>query len=278
MSKHCLLLLGIAVILALFFASGVSLVSPAPSFQPLFLKAAPRIGYGSSSEALNWAGYAVAVHSGEVDAAYGSWIVPTLSCPSKGTTYAAFWVGIDGYNDSTVEQTGVLGECEHGSAVYSAWYEFYPASPVYAPTSDAVKPGDKVYGAVVYNPSSNCFTTTLKDETEGWTYNSPCTTVSGALRSDAEWITERPAVGGSLTTLANFGTAYYGEDYTGVSTTNTVVIGGNTYTIGQTSYISITMVSQNGKVLASPSGLSTDGTSFYVSYASSSSTHGNNHK
>lgn len=278
MTKHRLLHLGVTFVLVLFFASSVILISSAPSFQPLFLRAAPRIANGSSSEALNWAGYAVAVKSGEVDAAYGSWVVPSLSCTSKGTTYAAFWVGIDGYNDSTVEQTGVLGECEHGSPVYSAWYEFYPAAPVYAPSSDVVKPGDTMYGSVVYNPTSNCFVTLLKDESEGWGYTSPCTTVSGALRSDAEWITERPAIAGSLTTLANFGTAEYGEDYTAVSGTNTVVINGATYPIGGTNYVSITMVGYNGKVLAYPSGLTSDGTSFTVSYGSSSSTHGNIHR
>ncbi|PSN97942.1 hypothetical protein B9Q09_00075 [Candidatus Marsarchaeota G2 archaeon ECH_B_SAG-C16] len=273
-----MLLLATAVFLGLLLGSGVGLVSPASAFEPTFLKAAPRMAYGSNSTSLNWAGYAVAVQSGEVDAAYGSWIVPTLSCSSKGTTYAAFWVGIDGYNDSTVEQTGVLGECEHGSAVYSAWYEFYPASPVYANSSFVVKPGDTMNGSVVYNSASNCFTTNLTDKTEGWTYTSPCTPVSGAQRSDAEWRTERPAVAGSLTTLANFGVAYYGYGYTGVSGTNTVVINGVTRTVAQSNYFAITMVSYSGKVLASPSALTTDGTSFTVSYVSSSSTHGNSHK
>jgi len=253
-------------ILCAFFVSCLFLASfTLFSFQPL---GAPRIAYGST-QSLNWAGYAVVVRSGEVNAAYGSWIVPSLSC-SKSTTYAAFWVGIDGYNDSTVEQTGVLGECAHGSAVYAAWYEFYPASPVYAPSSDVVKPGDTMYANVTYVSSSGCFVTVLKDITEGWSYKSPCTTVSGAARSSAEWITERPAIGGSLTTLANFGKAYYGLDYTSVSNTNVVVINGVTYTIGASpNYVAITMVNNKGATLATPSSLSTDGTSFYVSYTSS---------
>ncbi|MEM3655344.1 MAG: G1 family glutamic endopeptidase [Thermoprotei archaeon] len=229
----------------------------------------PRISL-SSSQSLNWAGYAVAVKSGEVNAAYGSWFVPTLSC-TKQTTYAAFWVGIDGYNDSTVEQTGVTGDCQHGVAIYSAWYEFYPSSPVYAPASDTVKPGDKIFGSVVYNPSGNCFTTLLRDDTEGWSYTSPCTSVSGALRSSAEWITERPAVGGSLTTLANFGTAYYGYDYTYISGTNTVTINSVNYTIGDSpNPISITMVNVKGGTLAAPSPISSDGTSFSVAYKATS--------
>jgi len=133
-------------------------------------------------------------------------------------------------------------------------------------------------GSVVYNPASKCFTTTLNDKTQGWAYTSPCTAVSGAQRSDAEWITERPAVAGSLTTLANFGVAYYGYDYTGVSGTNSVMINGVNHTVAQSNYIAITMVSYSGKALASPSALTVDGTSFTVSYGSSSSTHGNSHK
>ncbi|MGC8969506.1 MAG: hypothetical protein ACP5LG_02805 [Conexivisphaera sp.] len=29
----------------------------------------------------------------------------------------------------------MLAESSHNSVSYSAWYEFYPASPVYAPSS-----------------------------------------------------------------------------------------------------------------------------------------------
>lgn len=249
-----------------FFAAllAVSVITTAATTgaQPLAL---PRLAQGSS-QSLNWAGYAVVVRSGSVGAAYGSWVVPSVSC-TKQTTYASFWVGIDGYNDSTVEQTGVLVQCVRGVPAYSAWYEFYPAAPVYAPSSDVVRPGDKMVGSVVYNAAANCFVTKLTDVSEGWTYASPCTAVSGALRSDAEWIAERPAVGGSLTTLANFGTAYFGQDYTGLSSTNVVTINGVNYTVGGSpNYVSITMVNNKGAVLATPSALTADGTSFYVTY------------
>jgi hypothetical protein len=250
----------VLLVIAVFLIGGLALINTTAASIT-----APRIALGAT-ESLNWAGYAVVVQQGEVNAAYGSWIVPTISC-GKQTTYAAFWVGIDGYNDSTVEQTGILTECQHGSAVYSAWYEFYPSAPVYAPSSDAVKPGDKIVANVVYSSSGNCFTTTLEDITEAWTYTSPCTSVSGALRSSAEWITERPAIGRSLTTLADFGKAYYGQYYTGVPGTNYVTIGSTNYTIsGSPNYVSITMVNNGGQVLAAPSPLTGGGTSFYVTY------------
>ncbi len=193
-------------------------------------------------------------------------MVPQLTCSNK-QSYVALWVGIDGYNDSTVEQTGVLGQCSHGMAVYSAWYEFYPSSPVYAPSSDVVKPGDFIYANVSYDASSQKFVTTLYDKNESWTYTSLATSVNGALRSSAEWILERPAIGGSLTTLANFGTAYYGEDYTFIQGTNYASIAGSTEPIAFFPYTQITMVTRgHSSVLASPSSVTSSGTSFYVTY------------
>ena len=224
---------------------------------------APRIPL-TMGNSLNWAGYADVVEHGTVTAANGSFVVPTLTCSNK-QAYVALWVGIDGYNDSTVEQTGVLGQCSHGAASYSAWYEFYPTSPVYS--SNAVKAGDVINASVTYN--NGAFTTTIYDKSQGWTYTSPPTVVSGARRSSAEWITERPAIGNHLTTLADFGTASYGYDYTGLSGTNFATIGGTTGQISSFNNAAITMVSggHRSSTLASPSLLSTDGTSsFYVAY------------
>lgn len=230
----------------------------------------PRIPLrAGSAESLNWAGYADVVGSGSVTVANASFIVPNVQ-PSRSPTYVAIWVGIDGYNDSTVEQTGILAESSHNSVSYSAWYEFYPASPVYAPSNDVVKPGDLIVAWVQYN-SNNTFTTVLKDVTEGWTYVSPATSVPGADRSSAEWIVERPAIGGSLTTLANFGTAEFGLHYTNVSGTCYAEIDGAYLNISAFNYYSITMVSSNGKILAYPSNLLDGGTSFNVTYGSGTS-------
>lgn len=73
-------------------------------------------------ESENWSGYAVTVSS--LTVAKGSWTVPAVNCSKTPNTYAAFWVGIDGYSSSTVEQTGTLAQCSGSSAAYYAWYEF----------------------------------------------------------------------------------------------------------------------------------------------------------
>lgn len=254
----------VVVILLIFATSIIAPILAEPLNKDVLVY---KYSYQTSTYSLNWAGYAIPTQTGAVSAVYGSWIVPSVICSTK-TTYVALWVGIDGYNSNTVEQTGILAQCYHGIAYYYAWYEYYPASPVYAPSSYVIKPGDIIYAYVTYDPVSNTFTTFLQDLTQGWTYTSPPTTVSGAQRSSAEWIVERPAIGYSLTKLANFGRAYFGYDYTSVTFTNYAVINGVQGAIGSFSYVQIIMVS-GGKfstILATPSPLTQDGTSFYVNY------------
>jgi Peptidase A4 family len=224
----------------------------------------------ASSSSLNWAGYFVTGSSGSVTGAQGSFVVPSVSC-SKGTSYVALWAGIDGATDSTVEQAGVMAECSHGSAVYSAWTEFYPAAPTYAAWTPA--PGDIVsvtIGCSAVTGGASCVAI-VADQTSGQSY-SGTSTVSGASLANAECIAERPSIGGSITKLANFGTAEFGQDYTGVAGTCYATIGGTTSAFGGIAGVtSITMVDNHGHALATPSPLTADGSSFTVAYGSGSS-------
>ncbi|MGC8600765.1 MAG: G1 family glutamic endopeptidase [Nitrososphaeria archaeon] len=247
----------------------LTLLTLFPAFvTPLQLTMPPRVAAGEAY-ALNWAGYADVVHSGSVTYVNASWIVPSVS-PSQGLKFVAIWVGIDGFNDSTVEQTGILAETYGGKVYYSAWYEFYPAASVSAPSSDVVKAGDLIVAWVQYNPGSNTFTTVLRDVTEGWTFSSPATSVPNAYRSSAEWIVERPAIGNSLTQLANFNTAYFGPQFTGMLKTDYAIINGNLGHMGSSGFnlTSITMVNMKGQILAAPSTVYHK-TSFYVTWYAS---------
>jgi hypothetical protein len=68
--------------------------------------------------------------------------------------------------------------------------------------------------------------------------------------------------------LANFGTVYFGGDYTGFTTTCYATVSGATGSIKSfgTAVQTITMVTNSGVTKASPSSLSTDGTSFTVTW------------
>ena len=215
-------------------------------------------GAGTSTCSTNWGGYADTAASGSVTSVSGSWTVPKLSCPRTGTTYVAIWVGIDGYSSSTVEQTGVLGECYRGTASYAAWYEFYPAGMV-AWSSQTVKAGDSVSASV--SLSSGVYTVSLT--VNSGSANTASATVSGAASSSAEWIVERPslcnAFSCTLSTLANFGTSGFSSA--------SATIGGSTGSISAGSDVAITMVSgSRGPVLALPSSLGSSGSSFSVTY------------
>ena len=97
---------------------------------------------GASTTSSNWAGYASKSPFSSVSA---SWVQPAVKCTSK-TSYASFWVGLDGYSSNTVEQTGTLAYCNGGKATYYAWVEFYPRAPHYFGVTVAA--GDALHGSV----------------------------------------------------------------------------------------------------------------------------------
>ncbi|OXM71716.1 G1 family glutamic endopeptidase [Amycolatopsis vastitatis] len=131
----------------------------------------------------NWGGY---VSFGSFTTATASWTEPSVTCNSTNDLFAP-WVGIDGDGSSTVEQTGVETDCSSGHPVYSAWYEMYPAAPVYYNVS--VGAGDHIT-ATVTRTATNTYRLDLSDTTKGW---SKSTTKSLTSRhASAEAIIESP--------------------------------------------------------------------------------------
>jgi hypothetical protein len=172
-------------------------LAPAAAHQ---LRVAPgaRIVHSTSS---NWAGYAAT--GSRFTSVSASWTQPAVSCGSA-TTYSSFWVGLDGDGSNSVEQTGTEADCSGGRAVYSSWYEMYPAYPVNY--SNTVSPGDH-FTATVSTNGSGSFTLTLSDTTRGWTKTTTKSSSSASLYS-AEVIAEAPS-SSSVLPLANFGTASF---------------------------------------------------------------------
>jgi len=78
----------------------------------------PMIGHGfhvNAAQSQNWSGYAAS--SGTYHSVSANWTEPTGHC-SGATRYSAFWVGLDGFNSNSVEQTGTSVDCHGGSPVY----------------------------------------------------------------------------------------------------------------------------------------------------------------
>ena len=166
-----------------------------PSNPDLHAGATGNAGVGS----FNWSGYADYGSPGTFTGISASWREPLTLCTSE-QRLAAFWVGLDGYNNSTVEQDGTLAYCFEGAAYYYTWWEMYPAGSV--AVGSTVRPGDLITASVTRSGTS--YTLSLTD------YNSPADsfstvqTCSTCQNSSAEWIAERPAFPIGITPLSYF--------------------------------------------------------------------------
>ena len=198
----------------------------------------------------NWSGYAANGGSGSETSVSSSWVQPSISCNSGGDTYSSFWVGLDGFNNSALEQTGTEADCIDGQAEYGAWWEVLPAAE--SPYSVSVAPGDHLTASVVDN-GDGTFTMTLSDSTEGWTRTTTHSGSSGYQDSSAEVIAEATSVGGQIAQLSDFGSvSFSGSTADGSS-------------LGSASPDEITMQNQDsGDVMAQPGGIS--GGSFGVTW------------
>ncbi|MCL6564319.1 MAG: hypothetical protein K6U87_15055 [Firmicutes bacterium] len=210
-------------------------------------------GWASS----NWSGYALASSQpGTYTAISGSWVVPKVA-PSKKPTYSAAWVGIDGFNNSDLIQTGTEQDFVNGSAQYYAWWEVLPApETVITTTSNGapfkVQPGDRMTASLQEN-SNGTWTITLSDTTQQESYS---TTVnySGPLTS-AEWILEAPTVGGRIATLANYGQTVFDPGTVNGGSPNLAPADGG-------------VMVQNGRQVSTPSVPDSDADGFAVQYGS----------
>lgn len=197
---------------------------------------------------LNWSGY-VATGKNVTDVR-GSWIVPVVDCTVTPNAYSSAWVGIDGYNSSSVEQIGTEHDCINGQAQYYAWYEMYPKPMYKIPVNIAA--GQNVTAEVNYLGNGS-FQLTLN----GYSLIQK----SGkARRTSAEWIMEAPWSGGVLP-LADFQVAYF--------TNSQATINGKTNTINAFPYDQINMANSSGALKDQASTLSSDGSSFNVTWISS---------
>jgi hypothetical protein len=164
----------------------------------------------------NWGGYAAETNfsnpqSNTVTSVSGSWIVPTVTPSANSSQWplsdCAVWVGIDGLDNSTVEQVGTESYVYNGEILYDAWYQMYPASSF---ITFGVSPGDSITASVTYSPPrySKQFQLSLTDNTNGKSFT-VYTSSSTALRTSAEWIAKAPSAFGGIVPLPTFGSVSF---------------------------------------------------------------------
>jgi hypothetical protein len=165
---------------------------------------------------VNWSGFADAQNTtgtgpgtAPISSVSGSWTIPRVNCLSDQyrdqDVAVVEWVGLDGWNDDTVEQLGTATQCFEGVEYYSEWAEMYP-SPTTLDVgttacanynTDCPQPGDKIQASVVSTPGTggnNDYTlklTDLSDSAQNFSVPATCP-ANVCLNSSAEWIVERP--------------------------------------------------------------------------------------
>ncbi|KAI1120728.1 peptidase A4 family-domain-containing protein [Nemania abortiva] len=214
--------------------------------QSSYFKASKDGGFGNVTattvESSNWSGAAI-VTSGVTEVS-GTFTVPKPSAPSggsSGTEYCgAAWVGIDGYSNSALIQTGVLWCVQGSSYEYEGWYEYLPAALIEY-SGFSVTSGNSVTVTVTKTSTSGGTTTiSANGKSASHTFSGQSTKLQGA---SAEWIVEDFLEGNSLVPFANFGTVTF--------TSATAVINGATVSASADSPVNIELESSSGSILTS---------------------------
>ena len=208
----------------------------------------------------HWSGYIIGLgdlqnKSEGVSSITGTWIVPEIKY-SENNTYSSVWVGVGGYGETSLIQAGTEQHCENGRITYFAWYELLPAT-ITTITTVEISPGDQITTSItLVDHAKNSWLITLVDQTTGESFQK--TVTYDSTRQTAEWIVERPTVNNQISTLANFNQA----TLTDCSTT----INGVTGSIKDFTYTKAVMVDSMDNELVKTSALSSDGSSFNVTY------------
>jgi hypothetical protein len=164
----------------------------------------------------NWSGYVISENSDPFKAKK-TYIFATFTVPvaqqafgecSAAAVHSSEWVGIDGSGSSDVLQAGIKAgaTCKNKktTASYAAWYEWFPEDEIDIKNFD-IYPGDIVY-VYVWNTSTTeghyYIEDATTDKVSSLAFKAPKnTTLKG---NSAEWIVERPSIGGKDATLANY--------------------------------------------------------------------------
>jgi hypothetical protein len=152
--------------------------------------------YGSSSYYFLYADFVVPVARQAFGVCTGSW------------DYESSWVGIDGYGSNDVLQAGIEADAYCNGSItasyYSPWFEWFPNGETRI-TNLAIAPGDD-YFVEVWNTSATAGHAYLVNRNTN-TYvivNFTAPSTAHFVGNSAEWVVERPTVGGAFANLTNY--------------------------------------------------------------------------
>jgi hypothetical protein len=183
-------------------------------------------GGTSNGTSYNWSGYALVNSQTSLTAASFYYLIADYVVPvaeqafgacTGGWDYSSSWIGIDGYNSSDVLQAGTESDayCSGSttSTYYSAWYEWFPNYSIRI-GSFPVAPGDDMF-VEVWSTSATAGHAYLVNYNTNQVVNLAFSAPSGTTLkgNSAEWVVERPSIGGSLATLTNYIQDFFEDAY-----------------------------------------------------------------
>jgi hypothetical protein len=204
-------------------------------------------------QSTNWSGYADTGSS--YSAVSAKWTEPSASCSSRTTQLAAFWVGIDGYSSSSVEQDGTIIECYLGTAYQYTWWEMYPTNAIQVVGQTAAA-GDAITSTVTRSGTSYKLTVTDATHTaDSFTTTQTC---SSCANTSAEWIAEAPSGSSGVYPLADF--------HSWTASSASVTEGTTSGVISSFTDDELTMINSSGATKALPGALNSSGNGFSVTW------------
>ena len=213
---------------------------------------------GSTSAAASakqpWTGYVLVGHEVGFRQVTADFKIPVVSCTASGSK-ASFWIGLDGYNNGTIEQVGISTNCDNVPE-YTAWFQMWPSTINY---QFLVHPGDSIAMSVAY--VSGHWALALKDLTDGQKFNVSEKCPSGKVCENmtAEAILEA-ASGSNLSSFNTTGfTEFQAVDSTGAKTG--LVANGDLWGLAK-----VLMTGTNGQPLADLSTITDSGENFSFVY------------
>jgi hypothetical protein len=198
--------------------SGTALAAPAPSnvrppAEASGVRSIPAHSLGhlatltrrkANPRSTNWAGYAVT--GGSYTSVASNWVEPNVTCTSNGIV--GFWIGLDGWGSTSVEQDGTGVDCSSGTPQQFAWWETYPENSIQVYQAP-VAAGDRMSSEVA-SEGNGQYVMALTDWTENWSERNAVSAPT-AQNASAEIVAEAVTNGSSITALPDFG----GIEFTG---------------------------------------------------------------
>ncbi len=182
--------------------------APSPPQPPVIISRASPPAQAQPAKVVsdNWSGYVA--RGGGFWQVSGSWIEPTARC-TAATAESVFWVGLGGYPSYPLYQAGSGAFCRNGVPIHALWYELLtPGNTAPLVALVQISAGDRISASISLRSGAGGGQVHLVDETSGYTRDVAFSPAEDSLGS-AEWVAEATSHGGTVSTLADFGTVSF---------------------------------------------------------------------